>query len=364
MAQIKLMILDDDDEYSSILCNSLTHSYPDTFLVTYCSNTCSFEEWIKKIEPDIVLTGEGLYSEISPHYQKNIIILTSGISKSCVTSLPTIFKYSDVKKIAGEIINIYTRDGNIIVNTKEKASKVVSVHSASGAVGKTSVAVGVCTICSMSGLSVFYLNLEQFQSTEFLFTKNNDNSISDLIYYVKEKDKNLISRLFTMRSQDSATNIFYFNQANNSFELNELVPQDIEFLLTNLKASGLYDLIVVDMDSRLDSNTIKVFESSDEILFIITDEEICLHKSKQFIESIQKYDNSSYPNSYLSHKVKYVANKVSSQDLPLSTKTLSEISVLSKIPFLQNNTSKKFFFMGGPEIVNSPFKEIAGRYML
>jgi len=365
MALIKLLILDDDDEYSINLCNYLTHNYQETLLVNYCANAYKIEEWLKKIDPDIVLICEKYYNQVCKYFNKTLIILTAGTNSVGFTNVSSIYKYKAANKIAGDIIDSFTKAGNIITKTKEKTTKTVAVYSASGNVGKTSVALGICTICSYSGLSVFYLNLEQFQSTGIFFPTNIEYSISDIIYYAKERDKNLITKISTMSCKDTASNMNYFKEANNSFEINELLPQDIKFIIDTMKDCGQYDLVVIDMDSQLNENAIKLFEIADEILYVFTDEEICLHKTKMLLDSINLLSNRFVQNTFLAQKFLYVANKVPKQAL-LSHQSRFNTAILCNIPYDPNIISLRNIVRssGGPELTNNAFKEIASRYIL
>jgi cellulose biosynthesis protein BcsQ len=364
MALIKLLILDDDEEYSFNLCNYLTHNYPETLLVNYCSNSYKIEEWIKKIDPDIILLSEKHYNQVCEYFNKNLIILTAGTNSTGLADIFSIFKYKAANLIAGDIINNYAKAGNIIRQTKDKNTKITAVYSASGNVGKTTVALGVSTICSYSGLSVFYLNLEQFQSTGFFFSGNIEYSISDIIYYSKERDKNLLSKISTMSCKDTASNITYFKEANNSFELNELLPQDIKLIVDTVKDCGQFDLIVIDMDSQLNDKSIQIFELADEVLYVFIDEEICLHKMQQFINSMKMLSNQFAQNTFLAHKFYYVANKVLKQALQSSSHL--EHNPICFIPYEHNFISLRSIIKsnGGPELLNNSLKEIARRYML
>lgn len=136
MALIKLLILDDDDEFSFNLCNFLTHNYSETFLVNYYNNSYKIEEWIKKIDPDIILICEKYYNQVTNHFKKNLIILTTGTNSVGLSDIFSIFKYKDANKIAGDIINFFTKAGNIIKQTKEKATKTIAIYSAAGNVEK------------------------------------------------------------------------------------------------------------------------------------------------------------------------------------------------------------------------------------
>lgn len=187
--------------------------------------------------------------------------------------------------------------------------------------------------------------------------------MSEVIYYLKEQDKNLVSKLSAMRCQDPSTGVFYFKEANNSFEINDLTPGDINFLINSLRECGQYDIIVIDTDSRLDSNSLEVLNAADEIIYVFIDEEICLHKTTTFLESLKKLSNSSTQYTYLYHKINYVANKVSSQGLSLFYKFFSNEKPISEIQLQEHFNSKNFRIMGGPEITHV-LKKITGRYVL
>jgi MinD-like ATPase involved in chromosome partitioning or flagellar assembly len=365
MAFIKLLILDEDGEYAFNLCTFLTHNYPETLLVSYYDNSDKIQECIKNIAPDIILLNEMFYNQINTIFQGNIIILSSGSNSMTLPDIPSIYKYIDANKIAGDVINIFTKSRNIITKSKERPVKIVAVYSAAGNTGKTSIALGISTICSYSGLSVFYINLEQFQSTGIFFSNDSEYSISDIIYYSKEKDKNFVSKIQTMSCRDATSGVCYFKASSNAFEMNELISHDIEFIIDNIKVSGQYDLIVVDMGIRLDESAIAIFELADEILYILTEEENCLHKTRLFIDSINMSSMQSTDNkSFYAEKLHYIFNKASNQALRYSD-FLPESNSTSTIPFDQQFTSLRNLVKtnGGPELVYTAIKNIAQRYI-
>lgn len=275
-----------------------------------------------------------------------------------------IFKYKDVNQIAAEVINIHTATGNKTYSNQGKNTKVVSVFSAAGNVGKTSLALAVSSICSFTGLSVFYLNLEQFQSTSIFFNNNNQYSFSDIIYFAKEKDKNLVTKIPVICSKENDSGVHYFSQTNNVFDIKEMLPEDIDFIVTAIMDCGYYDIVMIDMDSQLNENTMKVFEKSDEILYVITNEESCLHKTRLFIDSIDLLSKSFKNKAYLKNKIKYIANKVSQQAL-LSDKFYLEQELMSQIVYDSNFPSLNDLskFNGGSAMILNSYSEIAGRYI-
>ncbi len=364
MALIKLLIFDEDNEYSISLCNFLTHSYSETIAVNYCKDLNDINNLIKKIDPQVILASERYYNDIKTYCKRNLILLSSVKTPESTIQNDYIYKYKEVNQIAAEIIDIYTTSGNKIYHTGGKNTKIVSVYSAAGNVGKTSLALAVSSICSFSGLSVFYLNLEQFQSTNIFFNGNTQYSFSDIIYFAKEKDKNLATKIPAICSKEIDSGIHYFSQANNVFDIKEMLPEDIDFIVSAIKDCGYYDLVMIDMDSQLNENTMKVFEKSDEILYVITNDDNCLHKTKLFIESMDLLTKSFENSASIKTKIKFIANKVSKQALQsekfyLEQELMSQIVYDFDFPSL-NNLSK---LNGGPEMILNSYRDIAGRYI-
>ncbi len=364
MALIKLLIIDEDNEYSISLCNFLTHNYSETIAVNYCKDLIDINNRIKVIDPHVILASERYYNDIKEYCKRDLILLSSVKNPESAIKTGYIYKYKDVNQIAAEIINYQTTSGNKVNHTGGRKTKIVSVFSAAGNSGKTSLALAVSSICSFSGLSVFYLNLEQFQSTNIFFNGNTQYSFSDIIYYAKEKDKNLVTKIPVICSKEINSGVHYFSQANNVFDMKEMLPEDNDFIVSAIKDCGHYDLVIIDMDSQLNENTMKVFEKSDEILYIITNDESCLHKTGKFIDSIDLFTKSFENSAFIKTRIKYVANKVSKQaplheKLCLEQELISQIVYHSDFPSL-NNLSK---FNGGPEIILNSYREIAGRYI-
>lgn len=365
MALIKIVIFDTDDEYSFNLCNSLTHSFSDKFVVNYCNNSDNTSEYIKQINPDIVLTDENNYLALRNFFKRQIIMLTTGVFSLEYENVLCINKYQEVYKIASEIINCFANSGKLIKTNKEKSAKVIAIYSAVGSSGKTTVARGMCSIFALAG-STFYLNFEQFQTTKFFLPSNTDYSMSDIIYYVKQRDKNFVTRLSSLRCQDYESNVYFFKEVNNSLEINELLPEDIEFLIESIKNSGIYDFIVIDMDSRFDESTLRIMQETDKLLLLLIDDEISLHKTSLFTENLKNLSDSGYEQANnILDKITYSWNKAPQQEYHSPNIYKLTEKPVSCIRFCNNIISKsqKFTLIGGPDQLYEDIKNVADRFI-
>jgi hypothetical protein len=104
---------------------------------------------------------------------------------------------------------------------------------------------------------------------------------------------------------------------------------------------------------------------ADEILYIFTNEEICLHKTKLFIENMKILSNRTIHSTFFAHKIQYVANKVSKQALQSSNSHLN-VNLTSTIPLdlCFNSVKTLFKTNGGPETIKNALKDIARRYIV
>jgi MinD-like ATPase involved in chromosome partitioning or flagellar assembly len=109
---------------------------------------------------------------------------------------------------------------------------------------------------------------------------------SKVLFALKENNKNLGIKIKEVTQFDSTYNIGYFLQPDSFLELDEVSDTEIKFLLDEIKTSGLYDFIVIDLSSNLNYKNITLMEESDEIIVVITPELIAINKLDNFLKDI------------------------------------------------------------------------------
>ena len=76
-------------------------------------------------------------------------------------------KYQNADNFVSSILAAFSENGQgfALPGSDSKVSKVISVYSPVGGIGKTSICVALATNMSASGHKVFYLNMESTPST-------------------------------------------------------------------------------------------------------------------------------------------------------------------------------------------------------
>nr|WP_279381056.1 AAA family ATPase [Alkaliphilus hydrothermalis] len=171
---------------------------------------------------------------------------------------------------------------------KSEGCKIFSIYSPMGGVGKTTVAVATGTLLAQMGKKVLYLNLEGISSQYIYFQQGSEYSLSNIFYLTKNRNKNLTLKLESMVMKDYATQIHYIAPLDSPLELEEIEPKDIEYLLTELEGSRMYDYIILDLSSNFDSNNLKFMTMSHKVMMILNHDPIARTKGDQLLEQINR----------------------------------------------------------------------------
>lgn len=200
----------------------------------------------------------------------------------------TIVKYQTGEKLVGCILSIYSEKNpnEVHVQSGNKRTKVVGVYSPAGGTGKTTLAVGTAMHCTYSSMSVFYLNIENNPSTSLFFNSDSQQNLSHIIYYLKEKNRNLSLKIEGARLVDPQSGIHYFAPPESTLELEEMTSDEIKYLIQELKLMGVYDVVLVDMSPGLNSRNTAVLEMCDEIFMVLAEDMVSYTKAKSLEQDL------------------------------------------------------------------------------
>ncbi|WP_274649189.1 AAA family ATPase [Paenibacillus humicola] len=157
---------------------------------------------------------------------------------------------------------------------------VAAVYSASGGIGKTTLALHLSQLAGVRGMRVFYLNLEPWNATSLWFGDEASDDLPYMLYTLQTQPDKSALRLTELRRRHPAMGLDYFAPCGNPDELLELSPDNARLLIDTIAGSGQYDLVVADTGWGLNRLHVEVLLAADYPLWLVGRDEVSRRKTE------------------------------------------------------------------------------------
>lgn len=324
MAKIRIVVADSDEFYLNRIVNYLIER-TNTFDVQSFTIRESFIRYIENNanKIDIVAVSEDMSDRrISESSIPAKILLTDG-SYSEVSGFDIINKYQKAENFINGMLMIYAeKTGRMdAVSAGDKETKVIGYFSPVGGSGKTTLALVSAAALARKGKRTFYLNLEKINSSATILDPAPTGTMSDVYLAKKTKGANVGLKIIANKYMSPVSGINYINPSESSLELNELTSTEIHGLIKEFDGLGEFDYVMVDMDSEMNGDNIKILDACDKIVVPFTPEQLSLSKIGSFFREVGIHDelaeirgkmvavlNKAMPNAIIPGEITYEAS--------------------------------------------------------
>jgi len=272
---LNLVIADEDSRYLDSLSKYIRNKYSSRLNIFTFTNKQSFMEFItdKAQEIDILLVDRDYYSrDIEQPENFVTIVLTDGRHIEKDSNIKYINKYHPADTIYKLFMEIYSDampDKSEWTGNNFRGS-VITVFSPHGGSGCTTVALSLAHYISKMGMRVFYLNVENISSLgDTQGICENGINFSNIIFYLKERRKNLSLKIEAAKYYDSRWMFYYFQPPDSFLEIDDLEIDDYVKLIQSLKSMDQFDYIVIDMGQAVSAGRRVLFDISDKLVMTI-----------------------------------------------------------------------------------------------
>lgn len=338
---VRLGLLDRDEKYIKLLSayfneHSDSSFQIESYLFFDIENYRKFQKNGKKL--DLLLAStELLVDTESVEDTGSVVYLTEDSSIKTWNDRPAVCKYQRADKLLMSVRGLAAgrlgEGSNFSLGTK---GGIIAFMGAAGGVGTTTSAMGCACRMAMLGKSVLYFSVQQNARPESVFQSG--ASMSD-VYYAYREWKSMGSnegfgklqlKLKSMVNEDSESGVASFKGFDLPLDALDIKASEISELVEVL--SGLYDVVVVDIESRIDDMTIELLKCVDWMVMISDGSEKANYNLQRLSVSINELNNQT---GRFSGQIGYLYNKFGSSSQRITPE--SYITDLGDIPRIINS---------------------------
>lgn len=236
-----LAVFDTDILYASRLMEYFKRSDWDYFEILLFTKKESLIDFLKYQNIEVLLYGgESFPGDLPENSIKHVFWLTNDKNLTS-DKQEIIFKFQSAGKIASDIISHYTRLENISHKTVYDDVQFISIFAPLPGVEKLSYAWSLAKKLSNNKKTLF-VSLDLLPTTYLIKDENTGQSMSELLYYLKENNSNLITEFDSYINYSER--LSYISRPSHGFDLLSLSTEDISRLLEEIRKHKEYECVI------------------------------------------------------------------------------------------------------------------------
>lgn len=293
MTKPRIVIIDDDFSYIIPLQSKFVYEFLDDVEIEIITSEEYAETFFQNLQKiDVLIIKKEFYTmPLENHEIKHVFIMTEeqDDQTSYTNGEHLMFKYTNVKGIFLEIVGI----SNLKIPRKNDTQKpkVVLVTSASGGVGKTTVALGIATALSDMYKRVLYIEASRLQSFQYFMQDDSPIVSQDIYQRLIQPDKRLYQSIKGQFRNETFDYMPPFKAALMSFGIEYRV---FELIAKAAKESGDYDYVIVDADDTFDESKAGMMRMADYVMMITEPSAQSIYKTNLFVSNISNNRSGKY----------------------------------------------------------------------
>lgn len=192
---------------------------------------------------------------------------------------------------------------NTRVNETEKKSRIVTVTSGKGGVGKTSVSINLAIQFRLKGKSVIIFDADfGLANIEVMFGAIPKYNLSDLIYRGKDL-KDIIIK--------GPMDIGFISGGSGITSFGDLSKDQIMYLVYKIKElETMADVIIIDTGAGISSTVMDFVVASSEVILVTTPEPTSITDSYSLLKALNKHSDFRRESMH----IKVLTNKVNNYE--------------------------------------------------
>ncbi|MBR5233180.1 MAG: chromosome partitioning protein ParA [Clostridia bacterium] len=293
--KIKLAILEKDQNYLNRIVTVFSTKYIDKFQIySFTSMEMAFES-VASEKIDVLIANDLFEIDVDKLPARcSFAYFVDSPDVDTVNNQRAICKFQKAELIYKEILSLYSENAGSLAGLKltDDECKIITFSSPCGGTGTSSLAAACAINLASKGKRTLYLPLENFGSSDVFFSAEGQFDMSDVIFALKSKKANLAMKLESYVKQDYR-GVYFFAAAKFALDMLELKHDEKMQLISNLKMTGSYDYIILDIDFALDKEHFDYYTKSHNVIMVCDGSEISDLKVMRAFAALETMDQNS-----------------------------------------------------------------------
>jgi cellulose biosynthesis protein BcsQ len=312
--KIKLAIVEKDMSYLSRIVATFGMKYSDKFEIYSFTNADVALSTLNSAKIDVLLASDQFDIDIKTLPNRcGFAYLVDAADIEMLNEQRAICKFQKADLIYKQILSVYSEKASSITGFKMNGdeSAVIAFCTPAGGVGSSTMAAACAIHFASLGKKTLYLNLEKFGSADMFFRGEGQFDMSDVIFAIKSKKANLSLKLESCVKQDK-TGVYFYSQSRIALDMLELTLDELQRLLKELKVTGEYEYIILDLDFSMDKDALKFYRQAQAIVMVSDGAVSSNAKLERAFEALAILEQNS--DAPLTNRVCLLYNRVSSKN--------------------------------------------------
>lgn len=213
-------VCDLEVDYALNFMDYLNHKKNIPFEIQAFTNVESLIAYGKMNHIELLISQKAMCRQVQELEIGKIVILSEGVHPPDLDRYPSVYKYQASSDVVREVMACYGAEKAVapaVFPVLKKTTEIYAVYSPLGRCLKTSFALTLGQILAKER-AVLYLNLEEYSGFEEMLGKGFAQNLSDLLYFVRQENGNLIYKMNSMVQTINNLDLFRLYVRQRTYE--------------------------------------------------------------------------------------------------------------------------------------------------
>lgn len=239
----------------------------------------------------LLISGKAMCREVRELNIGKIVILSEGVHSPELDQYPSVYKYQSSSDVIREVMACYGEEKaveSVTFPVLKKTTEIVGIYSPLKRCLKTSFALAMGQILAKEK-AVLYLNFEEYSGFEELLGRSFSHDLTDLLYYVRQGNQNLIHKMNGMIQ--TIHNLDFIPPVHTPWDIHGTAWEDWDKLLEEIIRSSSYEVVILDIGSEIEE-IFQILDKCSRIYMPVLSDSISICKIAQFENLLRIWDFS------------------------------------------------------------------------